>query len=402
MTTTCPKCKTHPRSRPGKFCTQCEAAARKARRAHARGKAPVSAPTAAPTQPDPVEQIEITVDPLTQAYEESAQRKKQKELTAQHSALLNENEQLRDRIAELVKMQKAPDILVYRQPEWVRADAIACAVASDWHVEEPVIKEAVHGLNEYNLEIAQQRSECFFKNLLRLTDIMARDSKINTIHVSALGDFISGWIHEELIANGLLPPGEAARYWLGLFISGIDFLLRESSYQIEMDLIPGNHGRMTKQVHFGDPTGTSLETFAYHALAGRYEGNPRVHMHVSEHAMVYRTFFESFVLRLIHGYEVKYGGGVGGLTIPLNKAIYSWDIGKRASLTVLGHFHQRFHGPRFLANGSMIGFNSFALAIKAQFEEPVQSFYLVNARNGGEVSVTAPIWLDPARKETNP
>jgi hypothetical protein len=84
----------------------------------------------------------------------------------------------------------------------------------------------------------------------------------------------TGWLHEEMMANNLLAPGDAARFWKGLFISGIDFLLRESKYIIEIDALPGNHGRMTKQMHFADPTGTSLETFAYHAIAGRYEDNP--------------------------------------------------------------------------------------------------------------------------------
>lgn len=357
-----------------------------------------------PPEPAPVQipdssafDIDVELDPLTVAYEKHAEAKQKRDLSREHKALLEENTALKDRIGELVQMQRPPDVIVYKQPSWERADAIACGVASDWHIEEPVIKEAVHGLNEYNLEIATQRSAAFFKNLLRLTDIMARDSKITTIHLSALGDFISGWIHEELIASGLLAPGDAARFWIGLFSSGIDFLLRESSYKLQMDMIPGNHGRMTKQVHFGDPTGTSLETFAYHALAARYEGNLRLEIRVSEHAMVYRPFFETFVMRLIHGYEVKYGGGVGGLTIPLNKAIAQWDIAKRASLTVLGHFHTFMDGGRFIANGSLIGYNAFGQAIKCTFEEPRQSFFLIHARNGGEKSVTAPIWVDAAR-----
>lgn len=343
---------------------------------------------------------ELKLDPLVSAYQERQERQEKSDTKRQRDALLDENQRLRSRINELVELRKAPDILVYRQSKAERADAIACAIASDWHVEEPVIKEAVHGLNEYNLEIAKSRSEHFFRNLLRLTDIMARDSKITTIYLAALGDFFSGWIHEELVANNLLAPGEAARYWMGLFASGIDFLLKESSYAIEGDMIPGNHGRMTKQVHFGDPTGTSLETFAYHALLGRYGGNDRVRLNVSQHAMVYRPFFERFNMRLIHGYEVKYGGGVGGLTIPLNKAIAAWDVAVRADLTVLGHFHQLNFGSRFVSNGSLCGYGPFAQAIKAGYEQPQQAMFQVHARNGGERSICCPIWLDDKHQAT--
>lgn len=335
-------------------------------------------------------------DPLTAAYQERTERKEKADTKRQRDALLQENDRLRAENAALRDFRQAPEILIYKQPAHERADAIACAVASDWHIEEPVEVDTVHGLNAYNLDIAKSRAEHFFQNLLRLTDIMARDSKITTIHISALGDFFSGWIHEELIAGGLLAPGDAARFCKGLWFSGIDFLLRESSYVIQGDMIPGNHGRMTKQMHFGDPTGTSLESVMYESIVDRYYDNARVQLKVASQAMVYRKFFERFTLRQIHGYEVKYGGGVGGITIPLRKALAQWNNPIRADLTVLGHFHQFFDGGDFLVNGSLIGYNLFAQAIKASFEEARQAFYLVHARNGGTKSVTAPIWLDKA------
>lgn len=360
-------------------------------------------PTAA-QEPTPEPEIVIDVQepapatPLEQAYHAVAEQRSKRDLRREHGALIEENERLKNELGEVRRSQRPPEILVYRQPSWERSDAVACVAASDWHVEEPVEGASVHGLNEYNLDIAKSRAEHFFKNALRLTDIMARDTKITTLHISALGDFFSGFIHEELAANNLLAPGDAARFCKGLWLSGIDYLLRESSYELEGDFIPGNHGRMTKQMHFGDPTGTSLESVMYDSIVDRYRDNPRVRFSVSSNAMVYRRFFERFTMRLIHGYEVKYGGGVGGITIPLRKALAQWNNPIRADLTVLGHFHQFFDGGDFLVNGSMIGYNLFAQAIKASFEEPRQAFWLVHARNGGQKSVTAPIWLDDAHR----
>lgn len=339
------------------------------------------------------------IDPLKSAEQRNRASAQTAVLQREHKALFKENEALKTKIEELIKARKAPSVIVYKQAVHLRSDAVAMAVMSDWHVEEPVIKETVHGLNEYNLDIAKSRSENFFKNLLRLTDIMAKDTKITTIYLPMLGDFFSGWIHKELMATTLLSPGSAAHYCKGLIVSGIEFLLRESNYIIESDMIPGNHGRMTDHVFFGDPTGTSLETVMYYLIAERFHDNPRVQFRVSQQAMVYKQFFENFHVRLIHGYEVKYGGGVGGLTIPLNKAIAQWDKAVRASLTVLGHFHQFFDGGNFLANGSLIGYNTFAQAIKANYEEPKQAFALIHARGGGEKSIVAPIWLDTKHKQ---
>jgi hypothetical protein len=335
-------------------------------------------------EPDP---IEAAVSRERDSADKKAKERERKAAVGEVERLRKENEILRH-------AGRSPELLVYKQAEWDRSDAVPCAVASDWHVEEPVDKNSVHGLNEFNLEIAKSRAEHFFRNFLRLSQMMARESDVKTIWLGLLGDFFSGFIHEELVANNLLAPGDAALFVKGLLFSGLDFLLKESSFKITIDAIAGNHGRMTKQVWHGDPTGTSLESVMYHFIIERYRNEPRIDIRVADQAMVYRHFFESFKMRLIHGYEVKFGGGVGGLTIPLRKALAQWNNPIRADLTVLGHFHQLFDGGDFIVNGSLIGYNTFAQAIKASYEEPRQAFFLIHARNGGQKSITAPIWLD--------
>lgn len=278
-------------------------------------------------------------------------------------------------------------------------EAIACMKASDWHVEELVEAHKVHGINEYNLGIAEKRAGFFFRNGLHLTDIMAREVPIKTLYLALLGDFISGHIHEELRESNLLAPGEAARFVTKLLVSGIDFLLAESPYNIIVDAIPGNHGRMTLKPRIQNATETSLETFLYHGVAARYAGNPRVSFNVAGSKMVYRRFFERFTMRVLHGDDIKFGGGIGGVTIPIRKKIAAWDKSIKANLTIMGHFHQLMDGGDFLVNGSLIGYNEFAQAIGASPEEARQSFFLVHNRNGGEKSITAPIWLDARHRQ---
>lgn len=288
---------------------------------------------------------------------------------------------------------QTPTFIVYDKRKDARSDATANAVASDWHIEEPVDPAAVNGLNAYDLDVARTRAENFFRHTLKLTTIFAREQTIKRIDLKVLGDMFSGWIHEELLANTLLAPADAANEFVSMFVSGVRHLLDESPFDVTGIMIPGNHGRLTHKMHIGNPTGTSLETLAYRAIARAFEGEPRVQLEVANHAMVYRPFYERFVERALHGYEVKYGGGVGGLTIPLNKKIASWNTASRANLTVLGHFHQKFDGGSFLVNGSLIGYNQFAQAIGASYEQPQQLFYLVDARNGGEKTVVAPVFV---------
>jgi hypothetical protein len=82
------------------------------------------------------------------------------------------------------------------------------------------------------------------------------------------------------------------------------------------------------------------------------------------------------------GARIRYGGGVGGLTIPANKAITQWNRLKHADFDCFGHFHQAFDGGTFISNGSMIGYNAYAISIKAAYEEPVQMLFGIHSKLG--------------------
>jgi len=64
---------------------------------------------------------------------------------------------------------------------------------------------------------------------------------------------------------------------------------------------------------------------------------------------------------------------------------------KKANLDVLGHWHTRKSDFRYVVNGSLIGFGPYAISIKAEFEEPTQSFFLIHPKHCK--TVEAPIFL---------
>ena len=51
------------------------------------------------------------------------------------------------------------------------AEATFVAVASDWHVEETVEGKTINGLNEFNLDIAEQRLNRFWQSIVRMAEI---------------------------------------------------------------------------------------------------------------------------------------------------------------------------------------------------------------------------------------
>lgn len=271
------------------------------------------------------------------------------------------------------------------------SEAVAVWLASDWHVAEKVTLGQTNGINEYNLEIAKARAEAYFKNGLRLTDMSARETSVNTIVLALLGDFITGHLHQQAVETNLLPPVQEAIFAQNLIVSGIEYILANSKYDLIIPCHSGNHGRTTKFAEFGSENGHSHEYFMYCSIANHFRNEKRVKVAISEGAHSYLDVF-GYKVRFLHGHDVKFGGGVGGITIPLNKAISQWDKACPAYITCLGHFHQRLDGGSFMVNGSLIGYNSFALSIKASAEKPVQQFFLIDKDYGK--TVVCPILLD--------
>lgn len=375
-------------------CKPCERSRNRARYAAANNAA---AHDARPTQPSPPPFAPDKPRPPPPTAEairgEFKDRQTITALRARVATLVEENDRF-SRLLEEVAPLEAAGVTVITKAAYEVGDAIPILVASDWHVEEPVDPLTVNNLNRYDLEIADRRAKKFFQNGLRLVDLAGRDSNIKTMRFAALGDFFSGSIHDELMEINELRPGDAAGFAKDLLAAGLRYWLKESKYNIEVDFMDGNHGRMTKKRRHAGRMGNSLEAFMYASLAKEFAAEPRIRFNMCRGAQLYVRLFDDYVVRYIHGDDVNYQGGIGGITVPIRKAISEWNKAIPADLTIMGHFHQKLDGGDFIVNGSLIGYNAFALSIKASPEEPQQTFVLVHARNGGTKSLVAPIWVE--------
>jgi len=265
------------------------------------------------------------------------------------------------------------------------SQATVFAILSDWHLEETVRGNTVNGLNTFNLRIAENRARAVFRNSVRLTEIIQKDIKVDKMVLALLGDFISGNIHEELLENCSLSPIDAILFAQDLLSGGIKYILNHTKLDLEIVCHCGNHSRITAKTHHSTEAGNSLEYMMYHNMALYFKDEKRVKFSIAEgyHSFVYCYGWN---IQFHHGHAVRYGGGVGGITIPVNKAIAQWNKGVPdkliSDLSVFGHFHQFFDGGNFICNGSLIGYNAFAKAIKASYEEPRQAFFVIDKHRG--------------------
>ncbi len=344
----------------------------------------------------------VESEPLSAAQKVDLELQKLRHKKENTSATINV---LQERVLHLENEREAILKLAEPTPQTItlsgkaatgKSESAAVAVWSDWHIEEEVRKEAVGGKNEFNLEVGTQR----FQNLLHGTvawfNIESQKTTIKSLTLAILGDFISGSIHEDLAESNLLPPVEAIYRAQGMLISGIEHILANTPKDVELIVVchSGNHGRMTKKQRIATEAGNSLETYMYYTIRDLFADEPRVKFIIAAgyHSFV-KYFGGSYEVRYHHGHQINYQGGIGGITIPVNKAIAQWNKAHPVNLDVFGHFHTKFDGGNFVANGSLIGYNSYAVSIKASYEKPSQTFFLIN-KEFAEKTMVAPIFVE--------
>ena len=256
-----------------------------------------------------------------------------------------------------------------------RPQATVVLVCSDWHVEELIKPEDCRGLNAFDLAVAEKRIETLAAKARMLIEHESHLTDIRRVVVAALGDLITGHIHDDCIERCQLAPLAATR-WAGERLNGVIDSMAEVA-PVLVATATGNHGRTTKKPRVSTENDHSYEQNLYLTMAAaERRANVAWQVGAGYHNVV---DLDGFLLRCHHGHALKFGGGVGGLTIPTNKAIAAWNVAQRADLDIFGHWHQFLHIPyRFVANGCLCGHNAYADRIRAEFQPPSQSLIVVD------------------------
>lgn len=333
--------------------------------------------------------VEAPIDPLADRKERSSIKK----LKAEHTSLADEVERLREVLAMRDAFASQPHTPIKRLELGNNArEATAVILLSDLHVEERVLAGDTPTGNVYNLEIAETRLARAFAGAEWLIDMYSDDWKIRNVILWFGGDMMSGQIHEENLETSDGTPIETLLWLRPRLRDGVQRLI-EKDLMVDLMCSYGNHGRDTKTCRFAKGAGHSYEWGMYQELAWDFRGvnEVKVYSDPSEHQ--YAKIYD-FDLHFHHGHRINYGGGVGGITIPINKAVASWDRVRKCHYHHFGHFHQYIDHGFFAVNGSLIGFNSYAMGIKANPEPPQQSFYLLDSRRGK--TCKSPLWVSEA------
>lgn len=307
------------------------------------------------------------------------------------NALADERES-RLRFVELSNIQASPPP---KRPKRKRSPDSATAVVllSDWHVEELVPPESVMGRNHYTLSIADRRlSELSdrMENLIRHERHLA---KIDRIVIAALGDFISNSIHEDQAELAQLQPMPAVR-WAGERIRGIIDRASDLADEVIVATAVGNHGRATHKIRLGaTEQDTSYEQNLYEMMAA-YEPRDNVHWQIGR-GYLNVVDLDGFKVAFHHGHAIK-----GNIHVGATRAIAQWQRSCPVDFHCFGHHHQFSHcRGKYLSNGSVVGYNAYALRCRLEFEPPCQALAVID-HHRREVTRAIPIFCDRDLQET--
>lgn len=319
----------------------------------------------------------------------------QEQVERQRQAIIDDhkkrNKELWIRLEELNK--KYDEVLQIKQFTKVHApkikldptikdQAVPIIQFSDWHVEEKIERSTTQGMNEFNPDIAKKRTQALAINTLKLIKKERQDVKINELVICLGGDFINNFLHDHDKEMNFMSPVEATLFAKELLKQTLVTIANNANVKkIILLCIRGNHGRLTKRMQSGNDYKMNLEAMIFNVLKQELNSD-LFEWYVPESELGYIEVLGKKI-RAFHGHQVSYQGGVGDITVPINKAIMRWDKTNKADWNLMHHYHSYWMPTRNCSlNGSLCGWNSYALSIGAGYEPPMQTFHLLDSKRG--------------------
>ena len=273
--------------------------------------------------------------------------------------------------------------------------SIPVFLLSDVHYEEIIRKESVLGKNEYNPEIAKQRLDTYFRNVVKLTTHAQRSYHgMNSIVIGVLGDLINNYIHEELQQTNAMTPLDAISDMKTILLSGLKYVHDNANVdKITVVWVCGNHGRSSHKSQFSNFTQMSHEYYLGVDIKTMCEvlGLNKFEFVIPRSEMAILEMFGKRYL-FTHGTRIKGGGGVGGIAVPISRYFNRIARALDVVYMFIAHFHQSVKNKQFLVNGSVVGYSPYAMGNGCDYEPPQQSMLILDSKRG--ITAYNEVYLD--------
>jgi len=277
---------------------------------------------------------------------------------------------------------------------------------TDWHIGETVRAAEVLGMNRFDADTAEARVKALTQRTIALASSHVDKAKGGVVFLG--GDFVSGWLHEELIRTDYCSPLEAAAWCVSRLVVVLRSL-RDAWGRLYVCGVPGNHGRLTKRPPGKGHAAQSFDWFVYIVLAERLQENAEDRRTISlsvpdageQIVQVANTRYH-----VMHGHQlgVKGGDGIIGALGPITRGAVkvgtsNRSLGQDADVLVIGHFHTTLWLPRAIVGGTLRGFSEWDRVSRYSYEPASQLLWFTHPRWGANSPLRV-FLQDPASAAT--
>lgn len=270
-----------------------------------------------------------------------------------------------------------------------KSPGIPMLFISDVHYGEVVDPQQVLFSNAFSSDICARRLKHTFEQAVTLLKMHLAAPQYDGIVLVLGGDMINGGLHEDSAFSDESTPLVQAIEIARLLSDGVAFLADEFP-KVDIYCVPGNHGRLTRRSWAKFYAQTNLDWLAYVMLKDYCRDLPNVEVHAPPvRDLTFEVAGRRY--RLSHGDQFRGGDGIIGPLGPVTRG----DVRKRHSASLMpawadatydtllvGHFHQLLMLTRLIMNGSVKGFDEFALSINVPYEPPQQALWTVHPDHG--------------------
>jgi len=327
--------------------------------------------------------------------EKTKLQQKLREVDRKYKMIVRE-ESISDKMIRVLKdeARALPKVdVMWEPPSQKVTQETAVLLFSDPHIGEIVDKDVVCGFGEYDFAMFNKRLKFLARSIRSIIVRKLTGYKIDKLCIFELGDMVSGRIHDELIENS---EDIIFQIMNGAFVTAQFVLeLAQMFPEIEIDGVPGNHGRLAQKKYYKKRY-TNWDFVFYQFLGMFLANNPRIKCNFPKSFFIIKKV-RGWTFLLIHGDSIR--GWMGIPWYGIERMMWKLgdllkDKGIKIDYRVLGHFHNTGELDRasgeIIINGSMIGGTEYSLMSMGEFNRPTQLFFGVHT----EIGVT---WRYPLR-----
>ncbi|GLS29976.1 hypothetical protein SAMN04488498_104319 [Mesorhizobium albiziae] len=297
-------------------------------------------------------------------------------------------EDLRATVFDLARAIEAPAVIAPISGGKRGGRRSAILHISDVHCGEAVDLYEMDGLNSYNLDICRARLERLFQKTASLLTDHWKGDPVDEIIVCLGGDMIDGNLREESRRGGAAPVVTSVKVVSEQTAGGLAFLRSTVKVPIRVYTSGGNHSRLTPKPHAAEGGIDNLDILVSWGIEKMLAGDPGVSFYYTGSGeALFNVYGWKFLLQ--HGHEGAGGtGGLYGAVYKQVRGMYRTHVsyarrGRGFHFVLQGHDHTSSKIPFGFANGSIVGYNPYAMrSLKADPAPASQNLLIVEEKLG--------------------